>query len=604
MFKLSKKKLERMAVEAVISEANKPNSLLVANIPVGDKGISFDGEIEVFKDDSESVESLIGKVPVQVKGTQVSEFTQGNRTFPIRLDHLRNYYNSQGVVLFVVEIKASGEKKIFYKQLLPTELREIIKKYGEEKKQKQRTIELRPLSETTLDAVCRKFLRESKKQPLLLIEHNPFKKDEFTFFELTSLTFNPNKPETSNIFEHDFTIYGIKETLTVPLERGRVHSITIKNRKGKFYTNGQEYEFNIRITFEQNRTIIIVIEDSLELEFIPIYNKFNFRIVKFKSLSTQLKIVPFIMDFLSDTSIEFKINTHSIKYEYKLQNSNVIIKDFQKLHSTLIKLKSIFEVLKVPLETSIEQEDGNLNKLMDQINSFVEMFLENKCHNLQINEPEKAKFTLFKLGSLELVLFYNPDSVPILSNAFSEEFILKDTRIVVGDNTYPHSPYIMLTDSALARGANVNLEIIKKSFESFNPFSNEITASVTNEFCLKCINAYDLSKNKQFLYLAEHIYKSYEGENLDPNVILINQAQIKLRDNGSLTDDDIEKLIKSKQSDPENIELQFCASVLLESKHEAKMYFNQLDADRQNYYKKLPIYTLFTKILEDELQCI
>ncbi|QNU37166.1 hypothetical protein IC801_15320 [Geobacillus sp. 44B] len=31
--------------------------------------------------------------------------------------------------------------------------------------------------------------------------------------------------------------------------------------------------------------------------------------------------------------------------------------------------------LLVVLETSIEQEDGNLNKLMDQINSFVKMFL-------------------------------------------------------------------------------------------------------------------------------------------------------------------------------------------------------------------------------------
>ncbi|MCM3240779.1 DUF4365 domain-containing protein [Heyndrickxia oleronia] len=108
MNKISKKKSERIAVDAVTAEANKPTSLLAANIPVGDKGISFDGDIEVFNDDSESVGSLLGKVPVQVKGKQVKEFTNGTRTYSMGLDHLKNYYDSQGVILFVVEIKEKG----------------------------------------------------------------------------------------------------------------------------------------------------------------------------------------------------------------------------------------------------------------------------------------------------------------------------------------------------------------------------------------------------------------------------------------------------------------------------------------------------------------
>src|SRR5690606_28768881 len=59
---------------------NRPTSRLVAEITEGDKGISFDGEIKVFKDENETVHSLIGRIPVQIKGTQVKRFSHNTRT--------------------------------------------------------------------------------------------------------------------------------------------------------------------------------------------------------------------------------------------------------------------------------------------------------------------------------------------------------------------------------------------------------------------------------------------------------------------------------------------------------------------------------------------
>lgn len=594
MSSLSKKKLERIAVDSINIEANKPTSPLSANIPVGDKGISFDGDIEVYKDDTESVESLIGKVPVQVKGTQVTEFTMGARTFSLGLDHLSNYYDSNGVILFVVEIKKNGESKIFYKQLLPNELRLILKKYGEEKKQKQRTLELRPLSETSLEVVCKKFLRESKKQPPVLIEHNPFKENEFTTFQLTSLTFDPSKSETSNIFEHDFTVYGVKETLSVPLKQARIQSVT-SEIIDELSTNGKKYEFSIKETREQHR-IIIIIEDSLELTMSHDYTKFNFNITKLNSLSVQLKVLPFILDFLTGKSIEF--TKLSMKLEnIVLKNTQEAINDFQRLYSTFEKLELVFKELNVPADTKMDNEPGNLNKLIDQITSFVRMYLEKDYSTLKINNPEQACFTLFSIGDLKLVFFYNPNSETLLTNAFSEQLILNDTRISVEEKTSPHSPYVMITSHALAQGANVNLEFIKKSFDSFDPFLNDITSTFTNDFCLMCINAFDLSNNFELLDLAEYIYSRYSGEHLEQNVITVNQYQINIRRTGSLNNEEIEKIIKLKQLETSNLELQFCTSVLLESKFESKSYFNQLNPEKQDFYKKLPIYTLYEKLI-------
>lgn len=75
MNKLSNSKIERLAVAAIRNEAIRPNSFIVPEIPEGDKGISFDGELTIFIDATEKIESFLGKVPIQVKGTQVNHFT-------------------------------------------------------------------------------------------------------------------------------------------------------------------------------------------------------------------------------------------------------------------------------------------------------------------------------------------------------------------------------------------------------------------------------------------------------------------------------------------------------------------------------------------------
>lgn len=593
MNKISKKKLERIAVDAVTAEANKPASLLAANIPVGDKGISFDGDIEVFNDDSESVDSLLGKVPVQVKGKQVREFTNGTRTYPMGLDHLKNYYDSQGVILFVVEIKENGDTKVFYKQLLPAELRHIIKIYGEQRNQSQRNIELRALSETTLENVCRKFLTESKKQPSVLIENNPFKKGDFNSYRITSLTYNPVREETSNIFDHDFTIYGVKETLNVPLTQGRIRSYSSTILE-KVISNGNEYDFVIKVTEEHNRTNMLI-EDSLEITYSPVEGKFKFNVNKFRSLETQLKIIPFILDFLTGNSIQFMRLSITLG-DLNIQNKDNIIKEFNELYLIFKELKKIFKTLNVPYDKEIETANS-LNATFDQIKSFVMMFKEDDFSNFVVENPEQVKFTHLKIGDLQLAFFYNPNSSTKLINAFSEEILKNDIRIGSEENKYPHSPYIMLPEHVLANAANVDLSIIKKSFDSFNPFYNKQVANVTNNFCLTCIKAYDISKNIGFLELADYIYGFYNGENFNKSIILINQYQINLRKNGKLSSSEMEELINLKLGDLENIELQFCISVLLENKHEIKIFFKQLGEDIQEYYLDLPIYELAKKFL-------
>ncbi|MGE8001500.1 DUF4365 domain-containing protein [Lysinibacillus sp. NPDC093190] len=177
MATFSNSQLEMFAVNAVKTAATLDS--LTPEIPTGDKGISFDGHIDVMQNTSEKRSAFLGKVPVQVKGTNVKHFSGLKRSFSLELDHYRNFYKTSGAILFVVEIDNLANTKIFYKQLLPVKLKSLINQYGHQQK---RQITLRALSETTIRNVCSGFLTESRKQPINVVDHSPFKKQDFTSF--------------------------------------------------------------------------------------------------------------------------------------------------------------------------------------------------------------------------------------------------------------------------------------------------------------------------------------------------------------------------------------------------------------------------------------
>ncbi|WP_255291890.1 DUF4365 domain-containing protein [Bacillus pseudomycoides] len=590
MAKLSSAKLERIAVEAITAFANKPDAFLRSNIPVGDKGISFDCDIEVFKDDSESVGSLLGKVPVQVKGTEVKEFTRGIRTFSIGLDHYRNYYNSQGVVFFVVEIKRNGDSEIFYKQLLPTEINEVLKKYGEEKEQKQRRIELRALSETDLTSVCTKFLAESKKQPIILIEKSPFSREDYHTFELTSLTYNPTKTSTRNIFEHDFTMYGVHGELSVPLNQGRIEAVLLEIQE-TVTIDGCLYELQVNIA-EEEKKVVLLIENSLEFSYEKGSTKFNFKIIKLHSLASQLKVLPLLLHIFSGKIISFE----ELKLTFDIgamSKREEIYGAIVKLHTTFLTLKEVFQQLEINEETVFGDEDTDIGRFVGQIEAFNKMILEDDMSNYKIDELHEAKFVVFNIGSNKIILFYNPSSTPKLINAFSEELLNGRTHIINEDVQLCYTPYVLLNSSGMAYGVNVKKKVIKESFNRINPYETPELANCTNHFCLMCMTVFDLTEDAEWLHLAEHLYSKYSGEHLTDAIVFINQLQIKLRRERVITEAEMRKLFKFKQRNTENLEMQFCANVLLGSAREAKLLFEQFETADQERYKELPIYKLF-----------
>ncbi|MFY0519321.1 DUF4365 domain-containing protein [Lysinibacillus sp. UGB7] len=589
MASFSNSQLEKIAVNAVTTAALLYP--LNSNIPVGDKGISFDGDIEVMKDTSETKDAFLGKVPVQVKGTEVKKFSGRTRKFSLEIAHLSNYYKTNGAVLFVVEIDRSGNPKVFYKHLLPYEIKMILKAYGQQKK---RVIILRELNETTIYKVCTRFLTEANRQSKNLIDNNPFTKESFTSFKMTSVTFNP---ETDNITEHDFTFYGVVGDLYVPIGIGRLEEEIIEGMDTLIIDGFETIEAAVEFKINKDKeTVTVTIEKSLEIK-IESLKYFKFNIKKFISIEKQLRVLPILIAFLSGKEIKFK-DTGTTFVGGNVYDETILPK-IKELHQDFLNLKEAFTIMKMDLKTEFINETGNLH---NNIKILVDLIVNKDLSKINRDSLGNELFSGYDLGGLKLLLFLQLRPSPQYMNAFSEEILSKNPLLEVRDKNNklikkcPTSPYVSMKTEDLVQIANIDFPTIKRSFDRIKPIMEKETFNYINSFCLNCIGAFDETNRNDFLDLAEYIYSLHKSglSEFEEEIIRINQLQINFRKNGGLSGSESRELITMKQK-TQNEEVLFCTSVLLSSTIEATTFFEGFPHESKEKYKIYPIYNLYKK---------
>jgi hypothetical protein len=592
MGKLSNNQIERIAVDAVRCEANHPKANLIPDISEGDKRVSFDGEISVHTDGSGKVESFLGKVSVQVKGKEVRDFSKGNITHPISLKHFKNFYKNSGVLFFVVQLKEDGTTKIFYRQLLLKELSQIIELYSLKKKQGSKQVELRPLSETSLSIVCRKFLNEQKNQPLMLIESNKYQDSKFDSYYVNSLTYDPDKEETSNPFDHDFIFYGMDKDLIVPLNFGRIDSV-LNTDVETFEIGDNKYEFTINTTRKEHY-IIREFEDALQMTYDTKNNKISITLLKFVSLSVQLKIISFLKSIFEHGK-NYK-NPHFVKWS----------KFINYCYGLLLDLQKIYKELNIPEEIEIERIDTD-KSIYYEFELLRRLYIFDETEGKAFFENEMAIFFNYKVGNRLVLLFYHADDD---KKRVINTFAIKINHFKVEDSitgkSYDQSPFIHLSAESLAFGLNIDFQKLMDSFDCFDPFANELVFSLTNSFILNCISAYDESHRMELLdvanYLINKYYKlpTYDPSSRDAAIVKINEMQIKERKE-ELLDEEKETLLNLKNQFPLNdfIQLHFCVNVLLKSKIEAKLILKKMESQMQEDFMKSPIFHLYNLLEQD-----
>ena len=159
--------VERIAVNRLES-ALLSTGLVVPTIPTGDKAPSWDGEISLYPSQISFPKSeLVGRIPVQVKGTYVKEF-QKKAVYQVDVADLRNFFRDGGAIFFVVQIKTDEQYRIFYTPLLRFQLRRLLEQAGNQKT-KQITLEVFPIKDKSgMVRILSDFLANREKQRTLL----------------------------------------------------------------------------------------------------------------------------------------------------------------------------------------------------------------------------------------------------------------------------------------------------------------------------------------------------------------------------------------------------------------------------------------------------
>ena len=138
---IDSKVIEEKAINEVkrfFEDSNIVSTFIVEN----DKEPFWDGHLYLYPNGVKTRENFQGRIAVQIKGKALNDFRMDNFNYPIEITALKAYLH-EGVVYMIVQ-EVNQKRKIFYRNLAPILIRNII--HGHEK-QKSINVKMFPLEE-------------------------------------------------------------------------------------------------------------------------------------------------------------------------------------------------------------------------------------------------------------------------------------------------------------------------------------------------------------------------------------------------------------------------------------------------------------------------
>lgn len=587
---MNSSKIEEIAVATIKNEVLR-NDYLANEIPVNDKTPSWDGEIWVYDNPKQTKDKLFGKVPVQVKGKKVSKINKESK-FQIKKVDLDNYYKNGGVIFFVVEFLSFDQSQIFYKELLPLDLKKILEDIGIKKSV---SISLKRLvaGERTLEFICRNFIYHSRKQGLpLLIDKN------IDYDNIKIKIFTPSPDDFKNqLLKYGTYAYGHIEhlNLDIPLYKMDIQEIA----------EGTDLWIGINREKCYTDIVRIISIDKIALRFGQ-----GFEIILPKDFSNENSKDPFKINFKEKGSIQERI----IDIKFMLE---IIANNSVNINGSIIELnnfenKSRFDGLSTYLD-SLEEIVETFNKLninfnehldylnqndWNSINALVQIVLHKNYGPIRLNRENP--FLHFRVANLKIVLFTTIINEELrVYNLFNFDDLKKYLKVytALSDNSSQrkeHSPFLLFEPSYLLEISNFDHNIVEASFKSVD-YNSDLTISQTNDYMLKILNYFDEhSHRSELLTLTLSIFNDLVKYSDDNILYFINKMQI-IKRMRAFTDCEKVLLIEKKHQYTHIPDINCAFSILLDSKIEFEVNINLLLKDEREKFYTYPIYTLAKK---------
>lgn len=575
----SNNNIDGMAVGLLLAYVNS-SSLLEGNFNYNDKELLWDGDIKIFSDIKiHSINTFVDRIPVQIKGHEVTRYKGNNCKYPIYLKNLQKYQQDGGVIYFEIELKNNTNYRLYYKILLPVS----IKNYLNSAKGKDSiTIKFKKLNNndsSQIKTICNFFIKERKKQVGKTILDIEKLKDIKDIDKITIDVLSNNS--TPNFWDDEKFIYteinGELQPLAFPNDITISHPI-----QNDVSVNGKIYFNEYTLTQSSDDVMVLEFGKCISITAKKVKKRFtiNFNLNNV-SIQQVIDEEEFISAFLDYKTIEVNkvqlININSYEFDKFINNIRNLIEEIKTIAKVLNHLGVDLNIPCLSLTQNQIMAIKKLNKIIYGNTKGDDIGFKS------INIGEKKAIFLFATNDQKEQKCYN-----VFSNNLFESFSFFTS--IEGIGKFPTSPYFILGAEAMATSSNFKPEPVINNILSIQ-FHSEIVP-IAIDFLLDLLIEYDKTNDKRLLEVAEAFYKNDSIMNSGISMI-INKYQI-LKRMHNLSIDEKEEIIQLKNRNQEKYDFVCCANLLIDNIAEFEYYFKKLNKEEQEKFTKYPIIKFYS----------
>ena len=567
--------IEKIATRKIEDLVLKNRDFLSPYINSNDRTPLWDGSIYIYSSNQKTNGTFEGKIDVQIKGRQVENFKENN-IYQFKVEALKGYQKEiKGTLLLVVDFINIDNYKVYYCNLLPVDLYQILKNLKEE--QKTVSLKLKEINENSalnFKNVCMNFYKNSIKQAnKRIIEESEFKNIEKLNFEIfVKQSECEEYLETADVYTYAKMKDTHEEVATIKGEWKAFSTI-----KRNIFVNDKKFYSQYVVMGKEGKELIVG-PITIELYTGRIHLKLEGNPKK------RIKDLEFIINVLKEKYIMFD----NIKFDLPFNDIETINKNIDVYSKQIEYFKKIIRVFKF-FNTEFDIDYNQLNET-DLRNLHCLINLYDGTFPKDVKELQKYYININKYKFI-FVLVFNGNKI---YNFYSQEMIDNTLCVIIcNGKEIKTSVYSNLLPEEYLNVNNFNDKIILKSFKNIE-LDDDVLDSI-NLLILSFLKAYDLSCDKTYLNLADKLSKIICKNRIN-DIDLINAKQIKYRKkNLSFNDKKLLNTISEKKEHKKDYTILCCIDILLENNFNFINHYKSMKKEEKEIFEEWPIYNLLKK---------
>ena len=567
-------------------------------IDENDKEPCWDGHIYLYSEPQKDKKHLIGRIPVQIKGTEVRRFISKKYHFKIEVDDLKAYLHEPTVYIVCQEKENSKERKLFYRRLLPETIKNILK--GKEK-QNSVSVLMHSVPESLIEFenLMKVFHGDSKKQlsfadkkSLTMDDARKRGINEFSFLMPTKIM-SPIELMKYASTHTSFIYAKIDKDLDieVPIADGPFSFKFRQDVKKEIAVNGKIFYDSYTNEIIDGKMIISI--NNFLILTLPLENKKEIKLeIKnhLNSLKSSIKEHDFLLA-IHDAG-ELTINGFTIKL--KINEKNNIEQIRQKVFQWK-RLQKVLEILHV-------NKDLDLSSITEEQGQFIDILIDTFLNKNSISiEKKENTILLQEISNVKLLMYIytNSEGKGVLGDFFDHRI---DIRYQVNaSKTIKASPFSYLQNEDLwVKCDNIPYEMQISSYKNLGGDYEHIY-ELANLDLLSMIKAYDVvekddtHKRAQLLEAINNLDNwllSTDKSDERHLIHTINHYQI-IKRHRCYTEDEIDSIKSLYTNDEISMQIKVCLSLLLDDMQSFHTWYENCTDSEKTQLKSWPIWRFF-----------